>query len=140
VEFRLEGQDNLRVRMASTAREGVVVRVVIPAEGRPDEIPRVLMNAYVVGATHITRVLPDGSTYRDGGVAGKGPDGPYWSISGVTLPIGPYEFFFKVTITKPGTYEAVVTLQSPEFHDRREHRYRDEIMVLPPAQPPEGPQ
>jgi hypothetical protein len=118
VRFGLEGHDGLTMRMASTERQGVVQRVVIPPEGRPDEIPRVLVNAYVVGATHITRALPGGSTYRDGGFAGQAPDGPYWSISGVTLPIGAFEMFFKVTIPKPGIYEAVLTLQSPEFYSR----------------------
>jgi hypothetical protein len=48
--------------------------------------------------------------------------------------------FFKITIPKPGTYEAVLTLQSPEFYDRTDHRYRAEITVLPPARPPERPQ
>jgi hypothetical protein len=47
--------------------------------------------------------------------------------------------FFKITIPEPGSYEAVLTLQSPEFYDRTDHRYRAEITVLPPAQPPERP-
>jgi hypothetical protein len=132
VRFSLEGHDGLTMRMTSTAREAFILRVTIMPEDRPEEITRVLVNAYVVGATHINRVLPDGSMYRDGGVAGKGPDGPYWSVSGVTLPIGAFEMFFKLTITKPGAYTALLTLRSPEFHHRGDHRYEDVITVLPP--------
>ena len=75
VKFGLEDHDGLTIQMASSARQGVIMRITIPPEGRPDEIPRVLVNAYVVGATHIIRALPSGATYRDGGVAGKGRTG-----------------------------------------------------------------
>jgi hypothetical protein len=57
VEFRLEGVIR---RTASHERQGVLLRIVIPPEGRPDEIPRVLVNAYVVGATHIIALCHPG--------------------------------------------------------------------------------
>jgi hypothetical protein len=90
------------------------------------------VNAYVVGATDISRTYQDGASYEGSGVRMKGPDAPYWSVSGVTIPLGAFLMFFKVTLPKPGDYEAMLVLQSPDFYDKGDHFYRATIMAREP--------
>ena len=97
--------------------------------GRRQEITRVTLNAYVVGATDIRRTVQDGTPYPDGGHRLEGPDGPYWSQSGMTIPLSAYLLFFKITIPQPGEYGVVLTLQSPDFHNKRDHFYRGTLIA-----------
>jgi hypothetical protein len=59
----------------------------------------------------------------------QGPDGPYWAISNVTIPLGAFLTFFKVTIPEPGEYTVVLTLQSPDLYDKEDHRYEDTFVA-----------
>ena len=96
---------------------------VLP-EGRREEITRVTLNAHVVGAINIERTKQDANPYPSGGTRLQGPDGPYWSHYPMTIPLGAFLMFFKVTIPEPGEYEVVLTLQSPDFRDKGDHFYR----------------
>jgi hypothetical protein len=59
----------------------------------------------------------------------QGPDRPYWAISNVTIPLGAFLTFFKVTIPEPGEYTVVLTLQSPDLYDKEDHRYEDTFVA-----------
>jgi hypothetical protein len=96
---------------------------------RRHEITRASVNAYVVGATAITRTHQGGAPYAGGGIAMEGSDAPYWSVSNLTIPLGAFLMFFKVTIREPGEYEVVFSLQSPDFYDKGDHFYRDKLIA-----------
>jgi hypothetical protein len=129
VRFHLERESE---RMAFDMHPSAPARVLLCAgipEGRRREITRVLVNAYVAGATSIYRAYQDGEPYKEGGVRMTGPDAPYWSVSGLTIPLGAFLIFFKVTIPEPGEYEVILKLQSPDFHSRKDHVYRDKLIA-----------
>jgi hypothetical protein len=130
IEFHLEAPPS---GMAFDIKPGAEARVLLCAgvlpEGRRDEITRVTVNAYVVGATNIVRTEQDGTPYENGGRRLTGPDAPYWSISSLTIPLGPFLMFFKVTIPDPGEYEVVLSLQSPDFHDKGDHVHRATLIA-----------
>jgi hypothetical protein len=127
--FHLEREaERMAVDIEPPAPVHVLLRVEIP-EGRRREITRVLVNAYVVGATDIYRAHQDGERFEDGGHRLKGLDGPYWSIEALRIPIGAKLLFFKVTIPEPGEYEVVLKLQSPDFYSRDDHVYRDTLVA-----------
>lgn len=43
--------------------------------------------------------------------------------------------FFKVTIPRPGEYEVVLKLQSPDFYDKGDQIYRDKLIARPLSEP-----
>jgi hypothetical protein len=129
VRFHLEAPRNgMTFPMNPSAEARVLLGAVIP-EGRRHEITRVLVNAYVVGATDIRRTTQDGRPYPDGGHRMGGPDGPYWSIHPLTIPIGAMLMFFKVTIPRPGEYKVVLRLQSPDFYEKSDQVYEDKLIA-----------
>jgi hypothetical protein len=129
VAFRLQIPGGGMTHEINPGAEALVVLCAEVAGGRRAEITRVLVNAYVVGATNIYRTDPHGTPYTNGGQRGKTPDGFYRSISDVTIPLGALVMYFKVTIPGPGNYEVVLTLQSPDFHDKGDHYYRDTLIA-----------
>ncbi len=129
-EIRFHLEEEVEPMVLEMGPEGAADAILCAAaqEGRSDEITRVLLNAYVVGSTEIFRCDQDGDPFGDGHRL-RGPDAPYWAVGDVTIPIGAQLFFFRVTIPEPGRYEVVVSLQSPEFHDRGDHFYREALVA-----------
>lgn len=122
IEFHLEAPPGgMEFEMDPTAEARVLLCAGVLPEGRREEITRVTLNAYVVGAINIERTKQDANPYPSGGTRLQGPDGPYWSHYPMTIPLGAFLMFFKVTIPEPGEYEVVLTLQSPDFRDKGDH-------------------
>lgn len=125
IEFHLEAPPGgMEFEMDPTAEARVLLCAGVLPEGRREEITRVTLNAHVVGAINIERTKQDANPYPSGGTRLQGPDGPYWSHYPMTIPLGAFLMFFKVTIPEPGEYEVVLTLQSPDFRDKGDHFYR----------------
>jgi hypothetical protein len=131
IKFHLEApKDGMTFDMNPSAEARVLLCAGIP-EGRRHEITKVLVNAYVVGSTDIRRTTQSGEPYPNGGHRMEGPDGPYWTISSLTIPIGALLMFFKITIPKPDEYDVVLKLQSPDFYDKGDHIHGDKLIARP---------
>lgn len=129
VEFHLEApKDGMTFLMNPPSAKA---RVLLCAGFKPGrhEITRVSVNVYVVGSTDIVRTHQGGAGYAGGGVRMEGPDAPYWTVSNLTIPLGAFLMFFKVTIPAPGEYEVVLTVQSPDLYDKGDHYYRDTLIA-----------
>ena len=83
---------------------------------------------------HAARRTGTGSRTRTAAPAGD-PDALYWSMSSLTIPLGALVMFFKVTIPRPGEYEVVLKLQSPDFYDKGDQIYRDKLIARPLSEP-----
>lgn len=129
VNFHIEGQDNLVWRPSHDRPADVVLSIGLPDERR-NEVRGVTFNAYVVGATEITRCNQDGTPREDGSRL-MGPDAPYWQASGLTIPPAAFIFFFKVRISAPGEYVVVFKFRSPEFYGKRDYEYRTVLRRVP---------
>lgn len=85
-------------------------------------MPTVVCNAWVTNATDIRRCRQDGRPLKNAGSRIQGPDDLFWAAR-EDINRGDFLLHFKVTVPKPGEYEAILTLDSEAYSGPPDIRY-----------------
>lgn len=116
VEIGIEGGEGRRFMMRSDRPEDVIVRVGLGKRDRRRVITHMTLNVWVTGSDSISLCDQNGNPRTDRGGILPGDMGSYWALGNVNFTSSAMLLYFKVRIPRPGTYEAAVSIESPDMY------------------------